>query len=310
MGQKRLSAAAKRRLRAGRMRRAGNGPAAVAAAVGVAWHTVYTWPALLEEGGQPRLIQRNLHRFAQPCGNTPRSMGLAPNCGRSGTWARSASASPACTFARRRCGAFWAAWGSVRKSPGNARSSATKTRCLRLKKAPQDGRRIVFVDESRISERPTRVHTWGLTGHTPNIQLHVNGNHVSISAGHTRTNCLFRLHEGRIKQEEIVAFLHALTAHLPQPLLILWDGLKAHRRHLVRDYLDDLAGHIQITSLPPSAPDRTPVEYLWAWLTRQALANACPNDLAQLHVTARNTLKHAQKRPSILAACWKQTTVW
>ena len=86
--------------------------------------------------------------------------------------------------------------------------------------------------------------------------------------------------------------------------------MKAHRSHLVRDYLDDLAGHIQITYLPPYAPDLNPVEYLWAWLKRNALANYCPDDLAELHVTARNKLKSAQKRPSIIAACWKQATLW
>lgn len=94
------------------------------------------------------------------------------------------------------------------------------------------------------------------------------------------------------------------------PLLVIWDGLKAHRSRLVRDYLDGLNGHIQIAFLPPYAPDLNPVEYLWAWLKRHALANYCPNDLSELHATARNKLKSAQKRPSIIAACWMQATLW
>lgn len=32
--------------------------------------------------------------------------------------------------------------------------------------------------------------------------------------------------------------------------------------------------------------------------------------LRELHVTARNKLKSAQKRPSIIAACWMQATLW
>jgi transposase len=51
MVQQRLSEAAKRRIRAGRMLLAGKRPAEVAAAVGVARQTVYTWKALLDEGG-------------------------------------------------------------------------------------------------------------------------------------------------------------------------------------------------------------------------------------------------------------------
>jgi len=52
----------------------------------------------------------------------------------------------------------------------------------------------------------------------------------------TRTNCLFRLHQDSIKKEEIVEFLKALKAHLKQPLLVIWDGLKAHPSPLVREY--------------------------------------------------------------------------
>ena len=51
MAQKRLSEAAKKRLRAGRMLLSGKGCAEVAAAVGVARQTLYTWKRLLDEGG-------------------------------------------------------------------------------------------------------------------------------------------------------------------------------------------------------------------------------------------------------------------
>lgn len=129
-------------------------------------------------------------------------------------------------------------------------------------------------------------------------------------AGLTRTNTLFRFHEGSIKKEQIVEFLKALKAHLKQPLLVVWDGLRAHRSKLVRDYLDSTDGHIQMAFLPPYAPDLNPVEYLWAWLKRHALANFCPDNLDELQATARNKLKSAQKRPSIIMACWKQADLW
>jgi transposase len=51
MVQKRLSEAAKKRLRAGRMLLAGKSCAETALAVGVARQTVYTWKRLLDEGG-------------------------------------------------------------------------------------------------------------------------------------------------------------------------------------------------------------------------------------------------------------------
>jgi hypothetical protein len=88
------------------------------------------------------------------------------------------------------------------------------------KKAQREGRLIVFIDESGLSERPTRVRTWAPKGQTPIIQFRFNWTHISVIAGLSRTNCLFRLHEGSIKKEQHVEFLKALRAHLQQPLLI------------------------------------------------------------------------------------------
>lgn len=51
MATKGLDEAAKKRLRAGRMLLAGGKPAEIAATVGVARQTVYTWKALLDKGG-------------------------------------------------------------------------------------------------------------------------------------------------------------------------------------------------------------------------------------------------------------------
>jgi transposase len=51
MATKRLDEAVRRRVRAGQMLLAGKTPAQAAHAVGVARQTVYTWKALLDEGG-------------------------------------------------------------------------------------------------------------------------------------------------------------------------------------------------------------------------------------------------------------------
>ena len=105
------------------------------------------------------------------------------------------------------------------------------------------------------------MRTWAPKGKTPIIQFHFNWTHISVIAGLTRTNCMFRLHEGSIKKEQHVEFLKALRAHLKRPLLIIWDGLKAHRSKLVREYLDSTEGEVQMAFLPPYSPDLNPVEY-------------------------------------------------
>ena len=169
---------------------------------------------------------------------------------------------------------------------------------------------IVFIDESGLSERPTRVRTWAPKGHTPVIQFHFNWKQLSMIAGVTLSNVYFRLHEGAIKSAQIVAFLKALLQQIGRPLLIVWDGLKAHRSRLVKEYVDGLDGKIALAFLPPYAPELNPVEYLWAWLKRHALANDCPNSIADLAITARGKLKSAQQRTSLIAAFWKQAELF
>lgn len=178
------------------------------------------------------------------------------------------------------------------------------------KKAQRERRVIVFIDESGLSERPTRVRTWAPKGQTPVIQFHFNWKQLSMIAGVSLTNVYFRLHPGTIKSPQIVEFLKALVKQINRPLLIIWDGLKAHRSKLVREYVDGLEGKIALAFLPPYAPDLNPVEYLWAWLKRHALANYCPNSISELSHTARGKLKSAQRRKTLITAFWKQAELF
>ena len=101
-----------------------------------------------------------------------------------------------------------------------------------------------------------------------------------------------------------------MRAQLKRKLLIVWDGAAQHKSRIVREYLDSTKGAIQMALLPGYSPDLNPVEYLWAWLKRHALANFCPHSLAELKKTARNRLRSGQHRQSIITACWKQADLW
>lgn len=154
------------------------------------------------------------------------------------------------------------------------------------------------------------MRTWAPKGQTPVVQFHFNWKHVSAIAGLSRASFMFRLYDGAIKSVQIVEFLQALRAQLRRKLLIVWDGAAQHRSALVRRYLDSTKGKVQMVLLPPYAPDLNPVEYLWAWLKRHALANFCPTNLHELKTTARNKLRSGQRRQSIITACWKQAELW
>lgn len=174
------------------------------------------------------------------------------------------------------------------------------------KNAARQGRTIVFVDESGLSERPTRARTWAPRGQTPVLQYHFNWKQLSVIAGVSFRRFYFRLFPGAIKSPQVIEFLDALGKQLRRPLLVLWDGLAAHRSALVREYLESLNGAIQVERLPAYAPELNPVEYLWAHLKHHELTHFCAADFAQLTTVARRRLASMQRRASLVRAFWKQ----
>jgi transposase len=174
------------------------------------------------------------------------------------------------------------------------------------KNASAQRRVIVFVDESGLSERPTRVRTWGQRGRTPVLQYHFNWHQLSVIAGVTFYRFYFRLFPGSIKGPQVIEFLTALKRQIKRKLLVIWDGLPAHRSRLVRDYLERLNGAIQIERLPGYAPELNPVEYIWGYLKQHELANLCAKDFAQLTEFARKRLQSMQRRTTLVTAFWQQ----
>jgi transposase len=142
--------------------------------------------------------------------------------------------------------------------------------------------------------------------------LHYNFNWKTLSAvaGLTFWNFYFRLYAGAVRSPQVVDFLHALVRHIPRPLILVWDRLPAHRSRLVRDYVESLRGWIRMEYLPPYAPELNPVEYIWGHWKQHELPNVCPKDYWQLSEAARQTLKRMRRRPRLIAAFWKQASLW
>ena len=154
------------------------------------------------------------------------------------------------------------------------------------------------------------MRTWAPRGHTPTLQYHFNWKTLSAIAGVTLWNFYFRLYAGSVKGPQVVDFLQALLRHIRKPLLIVWDGLPAHRGRTVRDYLATLEGRIQLEYLPAYAPELNPVEYIWSYWKRHELPNVCPKNYWQLSEAARRTLRRMRRRPRLIAAFWKQASLW
>lgn len=174
------------------------------------------------------------------------------------------------------------------------------------KKAKREGRTIVFIDESGLSERPSVARTWSLRGQTPILQHSFTWKQLSAIAGLSFWQFYFRFFPGAIRSEQIIEFLGALKRQIKHKLLIIWDGAAIHRSRKLNAWLDDLNGHVAVARLPAYAPELNPVEAIWAYLKKHEIANLCLNTIGEVGQFARNRLKSMQRRPALIAALWKQ----
>ena len=95
------------------------------------------------------------------------------------------------------------------------------------------------MDECGFSQRPTVRRTWAPQGETPTIREHFNWKHLSAAGaiawrpGQPRTRLFLSLRPGSYDKESLVEYLRNLRRHVRGPLLVLWDGLPAHRSKAV-----------------------------------------------------------------------------
>jgi len=176
--------------------------------------------------------------------------------------------------------------------------------------AARQGRLIVFIDESGLSERPCRASTWAPKGETPVLQYSFSWKQLSAIAGLSVQRFYFRLFPGSIKSLQIVEFLKVLSATIGRKILIIWDRLQAHRSNLVRRHVETLRGAIALEYLPAYAPELNPVEYIWGYLKHHAMPNFCARDLGDLKRRASSKLRSMQRRCTLVGAFWKQAELF
>ena len=96
---------------------------------------------------------------------------------------------------------------------------------------------------------------------------------------------------------DILRFLKELKRHLNgKNLLLIWDGLPAHRAKIVTQYMLREKQWLRVERFPAYAPELNPIEYLWSAMKRKDLANQIPSGMSSLRRAvrrSRNRLSHA-----------------
>jgi transposase len=160
---------------------------------------------------------------------------------------------------------------------------------------------------------PLVRRSWSLRGHTPLLRQRGRC-HQKVSAiaalcvapTRDRLALYFRLHpDANVNAERAMDFLEHLQRQLRTPIVLIWDSFQAHKGELVNQCVFPRSAHLEY--LPPYAPELNPVEYLWAYLKTNPLANDPAADLHTLAHRTRRAAYSVQHRQDLLRAFFRHT---
>jgi transposase len=176
------------------------------------------------------------------------------------------------------------------------------------KKAAEEGRTIVWVDQSGFYLLPLAVRTWAPRRHTPVLRVPLTRDHLAAIGGLTPDGRLFmQTQEQAYHSPDVVRFLRLLLRKIRGKLLVIWDGAPIHRGQPVKDFLArGAAKRLHLEPLPGYAPELNPAEGLWNYLKRVELGNLCCEDLAALGLALRRGKERLRHKRHILRACVAQ----
>ena len=91
------------------------------------------------------------------------------------------------------------------------------------------------------------------------------------------------MRSGSYATESLISFLKELKKHFRrQYVILIWDGLPAHRSRKMNEYVQRQQEWLQVERLPGYAPDLNPVESLWGNIKGEELANQSADDLSEV----------------------------
>ena len=112
-----------------------------------------------------------------------------------------------------------------------------------------------------------------------------------------------RIATGTVRSPEVRQYLQHLRRHIRGKVILVWDGLPAHRANMVKDYVKRQESWLTVYRFPAYAPELNPQEYVWSSMKGKDTANFCPDNIEELDGRIRKSGQRLRRNPSILTGC-------
>jgi len=158
--------------------------------------------------------------------------------------------------------------------------------------------------------------TWALEGNTPVIEssgswksLTIAGLIVFTPKGN-RPRTVFRLQPGSMDSYDFIDLLKDVKVEMKgRKLLLIWDGLPAHRSKTVREYIQSQKRWLRVERYPAYAPELSPVELLWSPMKTKDLSHVPPKGLSHLKRIIRRSFRRIRNNTLLVKNCLRKAGV-
>ncbi len=178
------------------------------------------------------------------------------------------------------------------------------------RRAKRQRAEIHFWDESGFRADHVQGKTWAQKGQTPVV--HVPGQRQSVSAASAvsaKGAFWFATYQGALNGELFVALLKKLMHRRKKPLHLVLDGLPAHKKKVVKDYVAATEGRLTLHFLPGYAPDLNPDELVWSHAKRTGNARRPLQKGEQLEPRVAARLAEIGNNPKLVRSFFKHPSV-
>lgn len=134
---------------------------------------------------------------------------------------------------------------------------------------------ILFWDESGFRADAVHGKTWAPKGCTPVVER--PGQRQSISAASAvsaKGAFWYATYQGALTGELFVELLKSMMDGRQRPVRLVLDGLPAHKKAVVKQYVQSTEGMLSLHFLPGYAPDLNPDELVWSHAKRTGVARS------------------------------------
>ena len=163
------------------------------------------------------------------------------------------------------------------------------------------GADVYFWDESGFRADTVHGKTWAPKGKTPVINR--PGQRQSISAAsavNAKGGFWFVTYEGALNAELFIELLKRMMKGRKKPVHLVVDGLPAHKKLNVRQYIESTNGKLTMHTLPGYAPELNPDELVWSYVKRTGVARNPPRAGEKLQIRVDTQLRKVQRDPRLV----------